>query len=439
MIDEDGPALLSPKQRQSIIEADTRVNLWHGSVSSGKTIASILAWLDFIAYRAPKRGEVFMIGNTLQTLERNVLNVIAEMHPGLIDHTTGSGTAVLFPGTPVARTVACIGANDLRAEKRIRGATAAAAYVDEATLLPGSGYWSQLLNRLRLPGSQLFATTNPDNPNHWLKTDVIDRAAELGYRVWHFTLADNPALTDEYKTSIERENVGLWKKRNVLGLWVLAEGAIYEGFDTTPDGPHVVTRLPAPDHLTHWTLAVDYGTTNPFVALLMCIGRSKGVDRIYVAREWRWDSKARQAQKTDAEYSMALRRWLDELAVDPALAGCQFPEWFIYDPSAASFGVQVSRDGWGAHSYIRGADNAVSDGIRSVSSLMAIDRIKIHESCDGLIGEKVGYVWDEKASKAGKEEPLKVADHGPDAERYGVMALQRYWGGWLTRELPAAA
>ncbi len=80
----------------------------------------------------------------------------------------------------------------------------------------------------------------------------------------------------------------------------------------------------------------------------------------------------------------------------------------------------------------RGADNAVLDGIRSVASLLAAGRLVIHESCEALIRELEGYAWDPKASERGLDAPLKEDDHGPDALRYAVMAMRRYWRSWIT-------
>ena len=48
---------LSPRQVWSIARATARVNLWTGSIRSGKTIASLLAWLIFVAH-APRGGEL---------------------------------------------------------------------------------------------------------------------------------------------------------------------------------------------------------------------------------------------------------------------------------------------------------------------------------------------------------------------------------------------
>src|SRR5690606_41741708 len=57
------------KQARSILEANARINIWHGSVRSGKTVASILRWLDFVAHGPP--GELLMVGKTTRTLKRD--------------------------------------------------------------------------------------------------------------------------------------------------------------------------------------------------------------------------------------------------------------------------------------------------------------------------------------------------------------------------------
>lgn len=421
VIDSEGPADLSPKQVASILAAVQRVNVWEGSVRSGKTIASLLAWLIFVAAHAPRNGRLVMIGRTKDTLYRNVLSVLLEMLPAgddSIRYTQGSNVAYIF-----GRQVDVIGANDIKAEAKIRGMTVAGAYVDEATLLPGDGFWSQLLNRMSVAGARLFATTNPDGPMHWFKTQVVDRADDLGYAHWHFTLDDNPSLEPEYVEAIKRENVGLWYQRNILGLWVLAEGAIWSMWD---DDAHVVDELPP---LSACTVAADYGTAGVFAALLLGVGvdPADGIERLYVAREWRWDAKAKRRQLTDAQYSQELRGWLDGLVDEiPAVTDL---DRVLVDPSASSFLAQLHRDGW---ERVRGADNAVADGIREVATLLAADRIRVHKSCSGLRAEIPGYVWDPKKALLGEDAPVKANDHSCDAWRYGVRGTRRWWRHWIT-------
>ncbi|GHJ27011.1 phage terminase large subunit [Streptomyces hygroscopicus subsp. sporocinereus] len=401
---------LSHKQLRSIGQATARVNIWHGSVRSGKTIASLLAFVIAVATAGPS-GLIIICGRSLQTIERNVFEPLqdAALFGSLarhVHHTRGATTATIL-----GRTVHLIGAADTRAEGRLRGLTAQLAYVDEATLMP-EGFWTQLLARLSVPGARLYATTNPDSPRHWLKTGYIDRAAELNLRAWHFRLADNPSLSPEYVADLSAEYVGLWRRRMIDGAWVVAEGAIYDMWD---EGAHVVAELP--DMRRYW-LGCDYGTTNPFSAILL----GEGVDdRLYVAAEWRHDSRATHRSMTDAQYSAAVRKWLADLDITP--------EWTFVDPSAASFSTQLWQDG---HPGLARASNEVADGIRSVSSLLAADRLLVHESCEGLLAELPGYSWDPKATERGEDAPLKVDDHSADALRYAVHSTAHEWRHLLT-------
>lgn len=429
---------LTGKARLSVELSTARTNIYEGSVRSGKTISSLLRWLGYV--RQGPAGNLAMIGKTERTLKRNVVDVLVEMlGKRRCKPNWGEGEMMLL-----GRRIYLAGANNEAAVGKIQGLTLAGAYVDEVSLMP-EAMWAMLLTRLSVEGAQLFATSNPDNPHHWLMRDYLKRAAvwldsdgqvltedegdRLDLARFSFRLRDNPSLPAAYVRALETEFTGLWRKRYVEGLWVLAEGAIYDMWDADR---HVVSMLPRDDKgrlaVDEWLLAVDYGTTNPFVALLVGVGTGRdGTERLVVAREWRWDSRVRGRQMTDAEYSQALRRWVDGQL--PAELGEQVRVDRIYvDPSAASFIAQLWRDHWpGVH----GADNAVVDGIRSVSSLLSAGRLEVHESCNGLVGETSGYVWDDTAADRGEEKPMKVDDHGPDALRYATMALRRRWRYWL--------
>lgn len=397
---------LSRKQIVSIVEAGRTPQLavWDGAVSSGKTIASLLAFLIALV-AAPRHGLVVIVGRTLQTIERNLiepLQSVALFGPLARHtvHTTGSTTAVIL-----GRVVHLIGANDVRAEGRIRGATVCLAYVDEATLVPQT-FWMMLLSRLRVAGAKLFATTNPDGPGHWLRKDFLLRGLDVGLVSWQFVLDDNPSLTEEYKNRLKAQYVGLWFRRFILGEWCLAEGAIYDMFD--PDR-HVVDILP---RIERWlALGVDYGDTSPTAALLLGLHNRT----LYAGAEWRYDARQAHRKITVHEVSERVRGWLDGI---PAR-----PEWTIVDPAAGALVTQLFRDG--LHPQL--ADNAVLDGIRTFASLLATGRLKFHRSCTGLLDEIGGYSWDPKAAEKGKDEPIKVADHSLDALRYAVKTTEVLW------------
>jgi PBSX family phage terminase large subunit len=404
---------LSDKQLRSIAQSTARINIWEGAVSSGKTIASLGRWLTYVG-KAPRGGELVVSGKTVNTVARNVFGPLSD--PSLfgraahhVSYTRGAPTAKIL-----GRTIEVITANDARAEGRIRGLTSAGWYVDEATLLPKE-FWVQLLARLRVPGAKLFATTNPDGPNHWLRQEFLLREHDLNLRRWHFTLEDNPFLDPAYVADLKREYVGLWYRRFIEGQWCLAEGAVYDMYSLER---HVIDVLPP---IREWlALGIDYGTTNPFAGLILALG-TDGV--LYLTHEWWWNSKVQRRQLTDVEYSQAIREWMDGLPVPRTdLRGVR-PRYVVVDPSAASFVAQCWQDGL---SPTQG-DNSVLDGIRTVSSLLARDRLKIHRSCVNLLNELPGYSWSEEAAAKGEDAPIKVDDHGCDAMRYAVHTTETLW------------
>jgi PBSX family phage terminase large subunit len=410
---------LSAKQVATVRDATRRQNIWDGAVRSGKTVASLVAWLNFVRHAPP--GNLLMAGKTTDTIKRNVIDVLTEwLGPRRCRYLVGSRELWLL-----GRRVYIASANDESSEAKLRGLTLLGAYGDELTTWPES-YYRQLLARLSEPRARLFGTTNPDSPNHWLKTGFLDRADVLDLARFHFTLRDNPHLPPEFITSLEAEYTGLWFKRFVLGLWILAEGAIYEAWDTDF---HVVPEIPP---IQRWWVGIDYGTVNPFVALLMGLGFD---GRVYVVSEYRWDSHLTQRQKTDSEYSADLRNWLNEPRRMATITSPIVPDpaYLIVDPSAASFRVQLHSDGV---SGVRLADNEVVDGIRLTAAALAQGRLRVHMSCKGLIGEMPGYVWDPDRAEKGIEEPVKLNDHGPDALCYALKTARVLW--WNVPLQPAA-
>ena len=184
--------LRAGKQLDSILDSTARINIWQGSVSSGKTISSLLRWIEFCQNGA--KGNLLMIGKTERTLKRNVIDVLSDILDGSGSFITRTGSGEIQIGN---RTIYIVGANDERAEAKIRGLTLAGAYGDEVTLWSES-FFNMLLSRLRVPNAQLFLTTNPDSPNHWLKKKFLDRETELDIQNFAFQLGDNHTLDPKY-------------------------------------------------------------------------------------------------------------------------------------------------------------------------------------------------------------------------------------------------
>lgn len=424
---------LGPQQIKSLRESRTRINIFEGAIRSGKTIVSLLRFLMAVVLH--RQGVIIVVARTRDSAYRNVFEPLMDRNlfgplARLVHYTGGAPT-----GRIMGRTVHVLGANDKKSEKVLRGLTVGLAYVDEITVIPEE-FFTQLLGRMSPPKAKLFGTTNPDSPAHWLKVKFLDRIGKglERWRSWHFTLDDNPALSEEYKNQIKSEFTGLWFKRFVQGLWVAAEGAIYDMWDVDK---HTIPWDDLPEMRELIACSIDYGTTNPTVAGIL--GLSAEIDalgrptpRLFMVDEWVYDATASQEKLTDGELSKRLRAWLDAGGHVPRdTFPSMKPRYIIVDPSAASFRVQLSQDGLTATA----ADNDVLYGIRTVASLIGAGKLLIarptdahpERGCPRFIQEAPGYAWDPDETLKGIDKPIKVADHSLDQGRYGVTTTENIW------------
>ena len=397
------------KGAKFILAQPARINILHGSVRSGKTIASIIKWIHLIKNEAT--AECLMVGKTERTLIRNIINPMQEMLPkSVIQVNKGAGEMILY-----GKRVYLVGANDARSESKIRGQTLQYAYVDEGTIIPEE-FMKMLQTRLSEPGAQLYITTNPDSPYHWMKQELIDAADLIKANVWHFTLDDNPYLDPEYVEALKREFTGLWYQRYIEGLWVLAEGVVYPMWD---EAKHV---RPAPTgDMENVIVSVDYGVTNPSVFLMGGIHKPTG--NVHVMKELYHDS-SQSGQLTDRQLGDLMAGFVDKRV-----------RYITVDPSATSFIAELRSRGYA----VREAINDVIPGIQEVSKLLSLGTLFIDPSCENMRKEFSAYVWDENAQKRGEDKPKKVNDHCCDTLRYLVQDLSTRNRSEISRPSPGMA
>ncbi len=236
-----------------------RINILHGSVRSGKTYISLVLWAFWIL-TMPKDKMYLMAAKTLTALKRNCLDLLTELVGK--EHFTYSLTTK--EGFLFGRRIILEGASDLRSEGKIRGLSLSGAYCDEVTLFP-EDFFTMLLSRLSDPGAKLFATTNPDNPAHFIKRNYIDREKELDLAVFPFTVDDNTFLPPDYVESLKKEYTGVFYRRYIEGLWVAAEGAVYREFADDP-APFITENVPA---ISFASVGVDFGGSRSATAFVL--------------------------------------------------------------------------------------------------------------------------------------------------------------------------
>ena len=270
---------------------------------SGKT--EIEQYCAVKAIKALPPGNIQFIGKTLTALQRNFIIPLQNKFPGHIVYNRSTKTVKIF-----GRECWVEGATNEGAVERIQGQSLVAAFGDEVPTWPES-FWEMLDTRLSDQGAIFVGTGNPGPPNHFVKR-LIDREDELGYatdgrkelRSWRFVLDENTFLDPPYVASLKKKypKGSVLYRRFIEGLWVAAEGRVYSFFDPEPGKGFVVEQVP--DHFAQFLVGLDYGIANPFSASLW--GLSGGI--WYCLKDFCWDSKQQQKQKTNPEYIEDLAR-----------------------------------------------------------------------------------------------------------------------------------
>ena len=368
-----------------------------GAVRSGKTMAMGLSFFLW-AFATFDKQRFGICGKTISSLRRNVLAEILPKLEGLgatwKEKRTENLVIVRFLGRENRFYI--FGGRDESSASLIQGITFAGILLDEVALMPQS-FVEQACARCSVAGSRLWFNCNPAGPSHWFYRSWILEAEKRNCLRLHFTMEDNPSLTEEIRQRYQRLYTGVFYRRFILGQWAQAEGRVYDFFE-----PEMVKPVPQ-GPFDKWYVSCDYGTVNPTSMGLW--GRCGGV--WYRVTEFYFSSRREMRQMTDEEYAQALAD----------LAGERHLTAVIVDPSAASFIEVLRRKGWA----VRKADNDVLSGIRLTSDCLKDGRIVICEGCADVLREMDEYVWD--LSSGAKDRVRKEHDHAMDDMRYFVSTV----------------
>ena len=374
-----------------------------GAVRSGKTVSMGISFILW-AMTVFNDRDFAICGKTVTSVKRNIALDITK-------YFSGGGFRVDYKPSRNLFTVShrdrknrfyLFGGKDEGSASLIQGMTLGGVLLDEAALMPRS-FVEQAIARCSLRDSKLWFNCNPDNPSHWFYTEWIKKADEKNALYLHFTMEDNPSLSDEVRKRYEKLYSGAFYRRFVQGRWTALSGTVYPMFSRER---HVVSKIP---ECERFAVSCDYGTVNPSSFGLW--GESGGV--WYRISEYYYSSKREGFQRTDEEHYSALEELIGDRAVEAV----------IVDPSAASFIECIRRHG---RFNVIPADNDVLSGIRRVGDALRSGGILIHESCRDCIREFETYRWD---PRSGRDAVVKENDHAMDDLRYFVSGFLRERSG----------
>ena len=375
-----------------------------GAVRSGKTVCMTTAFILW-AQRYFDRQNFGICGKTVASAERNIIMPVQEnddlrsffaMTYRKVDHV------LIVKGNGHENRFYIFGGKDESSYALIQGITLAGVLFDEVALMPKSFVDQGIARTLSIPESKLWFNCNPESPGHWFYKEWVKHPEEKNALHLHFRMEDNPIMTPEAIAEAELMYSGVFYDRYIRGLWVAADGRIYDCFD---EKKHITATLP--DLAGSHYVSCDYGTQNATVFLLW--QRECGTECWVCLREYYYSGRDKKRQKTDKEFCADLGAWLDGVV----------PRAVVVDPSAASFIAELRQAGYA----VQKADNDVLDGIRLVSTRLKAGELLFSAACQHTIEEFQSYVWDEKAAEHGEDKPVKTNDHCMDAVRYFVSTI----------------
>lgn len=396
-----------------------------GAVRSGKTVSEALSFV--LWSMSTFDGKNFALcGKTVGGLRRNVLGPLKQMLKstgyiiedsrmegcfciGAIDKETKKKTTNYYY---------IFGGKDESSQDLIQGITLAGVFFDEVALMPES-FVNQATARCSVEGAKFWFSCNPNSPFHWFKKEWINKVTEHKVLYLHFTMDDNPSLSEDVKNRYKTLYTGVFYKRYILGLWVAADGIVYPMFD--PDVHAVQLKR-------NWTrifVAGDFGIQNPTT---FGIFGYYAPERRYHQIASYYHSGRDDGQKTTKEYADDLKQFLADNLV--------MPEYITLDPSAAPMIVELRKDPYFARHGIDilPAKNRVDLGIQVVSFLLNERKFTLDPSCIKDIEEFTTYAWDSDKLDKGVEEVIKIDDHAMDKIRYAIMT-DSILNGTLDKEI----
>lgn len=364
----------------------------HGAKRTGKTVLNndlFLFELRRVREIANKLNiplpQYILAGADLGAVQRNVLNELTNKYE--IEFKFDKHNRFILFGVQVC----CFGHSKINDMGRIRGMTSYGAYINEGTMA-NEEVFNEIKARCSGEGARILVDTNPDQPEHWLKTNYIDKADGKVIQSYHFKLDDNTFLTDRYKDNIKAATpTGMFYDRDIEGLWVSAEGIVYKDFRKEK---HYIKSKDLKDiNFVKYFAGVDWGYEHP--GAIVVLGKDDKGD-IYLLEE-------HSKQHEEIEYWVNIAKEIKSRYGNIS---------FYCDTARPEYIKRFKKENIKA----KNGDKAVLAGIGEVARLIKLEKLKIVEDKVDLFKKEIFmYAWNKTTG-----EPVKVWDDVLDAIRYAI-------------------
>lgn len=454
--------------QRRFLKSQANEQLLDGSVGAGKTYAGC-AKVFYLCLKYPG-NRIAVIRKDFTDLEESTLFTLIEgdertdpvippeyivnhnksKHKIEVYNPWGANSTIIYSGLSKGKNA--------KYPQKLGSTQFGAIFIDELIEID-EGDYNFLLSRLRHPVTDrhgnpgprpIFGATNPDGPGHWAYEQFIepDHSDNPNIDVIQARTGDNKELRDDYLERLEERYTGMMRDRLLQGEWVMAEGRVYQNFDSElhakPRSWFLETKEVDGKKMRDlrdykkFIVGADAGYTNPRALLVIGV---TGNDELHVLDEF-------YRSKTDIQDAID---WLDARKDDYSI----YRVW--HDPSEPADIEDLNNAGYQAEK----ANNDIVSGIAKTAYKIGnryickgcdpkqefssergvqehIDQehggdaeydyhepqLFVHPRCKHFLNEILAYKYpDEDDNKTREEKPVKENDHLMDALRYAIMGL----------------
>lgn len=365
-----------------------------GSIRSGKTLSMSLSFIlwSMNTFNGQNFG---MAGKTIGSFRRNVLTSLKIMIKarGFSVKDNRAENLVIISKGNTENYFYIFGGKDERSQDLIQGITLAGMLFDEVALMPQS-FVNQATARCSVEGAKFWFNCNPENPQHFFYTEWVKKCKEKNLLYLHFTMDDNLSLSEKVKQRYRGMYTGVFFKRFILGLWVVADGLCFEQFANEPDK---WLRTEADEQINFISVGVDFGGTTSkttFVATAV----HGNFERIGVIKSYRLDGAKGtiDANRLNNEFLRFIRELQAEYKAPLKYAFCDCAETYLIS------GIKNAIKTAGLSIAVGDSDKGkIIDRIVCVNTLLNTERMYILKRCEQVTNALRTAMWDSKAAEKG--------------------------------------
>ena len=364
----------------------------HGAKRTGKTVLDndlFIYELRRVRKIANKlnipKPQYILAGADLGAIQRNVLNELTNKYD--IEFKFDKHNRFILFGVQVC----CFGHSKINDLGRIRGMTSFGAYINEGTMA-NEEVFNEIKARCSGEGARILIDTNPDQPEHWLKVNFIDKADGKVIQEFHYELDDNTFLSERYRNNVKASTPsGMFYDRDIKGLWVSAEGIVYKDFrkDT-----HYIKQSDLKNvKFAKYFAGVDWGYEH--YGSIVVIGKDDK-NNLYLLEEY-------SKQHEEIDY------WVD---IGNKVKSKYGNIVFYCDTARPEHIARFKKEKLRA----KNANKSRLSGIEVVAKGFKTNTLKVVEDNVDLFKKEIFmYAWDRKSG-----EPIKLWDDVLDALRYAI-------------------